>query len=47
LEVDCLVNFKWKGDDELGVKVFDDTSCHGHYHGDTSDDVCDDDDGDE
>jgi hypothetical protein len=38
LEVGCLVNIKWEGDDELRVKVFDNTSCHRHYHGDNGDD---------
>jgi hypothetical protein len=36
LEVGCLVNLKWDGDDELRVKVFDDTSYHRHYQDDIS-----------
>jgi hypothetical protein len=32
------VNFKWEGDVELRVKVFDDTSCCRHYHNDGSND---------
>jgi hypothetical protein len=42
LEVACLVNFKWEGDNELRVKVFDDTSCSRHYHNDNIDDIIDD-----
>jgi hypothetical protein len=38
LEVACLVNFKWEFDNELRVKVFDDTSYSRHYHGDNNDD---------
>jgi hypothetical protein len=37
LEVGCLMNFNWEGDDELKVKVFDDTSCRRHYHNDNND----------
>jgi hypothetical protein len=38
LEVGCLLNFLYKGDNELRVNVFDDTSFHTHCHGEKSDD---------
>jgi hypothetical protein len=36
LEVGCLVNFKSEGDNDLRVKVFDDTSFRRHYHRDNN-----------
>jgi hypothetical protein len=36
MEVGCLVNFLYEGDNKLSVKVFDDESCHMHYHDDDS-----------
>nr|XP_051210843.1 B3 domain-containing protein Os03g0212300-like [Lolium perenne] len=42
LEAGCLVNFKWEVDDELRVKVFNDTSCYRHYHSDNNDEGSDD-----
>jgi hypothetical protein len=36
LEFGCLVNFLYEGDNKLSVKVFDDESCHMHYHDDDS-----------
>jgi hypothetical protein len=43
MEVGCLVNFLYEGDDEMSVKVFNDESCCMHYHddeyGDDSDDI--------
>jgi hypothetical protein len=38
LEVGCLANFKWEGDVDLRVKVFDDTFYRRHYHDDIIDD---------
>jgi hypothetical protein len=38
LKVDCLVNFWSKGNNELMLKVFDDTSWHKHNHVDSGDD---------
>jgi hypothetical protein len=37
LEVGCLLNFKYEGDNELCVKVFDDTCCRTYYPGDEKD----------
>jgi hypothetical protein len=37
LEVSCLLNFKYKGDNEVRVKVFDGTCCRRHYHDDGKD----------
>jgi hypothetical protein len=43
LEVGWLANYKWEGDDELGVKVFDGTSYGRHYHNDNNNDGSDED----
>jgi hypothetical protein len=37
LEVGYLVNFLYEGDGEMNVKVFENESCHIHYHSDDSD----------
>jgi hypothetical protein len=39
LQADCVLTFRYKGSDEISVKVFDDT-CRRHYH--TNDDEDDD-----
>jgi hypothetical protein len=34
-----VLNSSYQGGEEMSVKVFDDTSCHRHYHnGDDKDD---------
>jgi hypothetical protein len=42
IEVGCLVNFFYKGDGEMSVKMFNKESCHIHYHNDSGDDNDDD-----
>ena len=41
VEVGCLVHFFYEGYWNMIVKVFDDESCHVHYHGDDSGDGSD------
>jgi hypothetical protein len=36
LEVGYLVNFLYKGDSKMSVRVFDDKSCRMHYHDNNS-----------
>jgi hypothetical protein len=38
LEAGCVLTFCYEGDDNMSVKVFDDTSCHRHYHADDEED---------
>nr|XP_051230195.1 B3 domain-containing protein Os03g0212300-like [Lolium perenne] len=33
LQAGCVLTFSYQGDEELNMKVFDDTSCRWHYHG--------------
>ncbi|KAK1627672.1 hypothetical protein QYE76_001987 [Lolium multiflorum] len=34
LQAGCMLTFSYQGDEEMSVKVFDDTSCRRHYHSD-------------
>ncbi|KAK1619373.1 hypothetical protein QYE76_024890 [Lolium multiflorum] len=34
LQAGCVLTFSYLGDADMSVKVFDDTSCRRHYHGD-------------
>ncbi|XP_051229253.1 B3 domain-containing protein Os03g0212300-like [Lolium perenne] len=34
LQVGCVLTFSYQDDEKMSVKVFDDTSCRRHYHGD-------------
>jgi hypothetical protein len=36
LEVVCLKHCLYEGDNDMSVRVFDNSSCHKHYHGDNS-----------
>ncbi|KAK1602741.1 hypothetical protein QYE76_008300 [Lolium multiflorum] len=38
LQGSCILTFSYQGDEEMSVKVFDDTSCRRHYHGDDKED---------
>jgi hypothetical protein len=38
LEVGCLLNIKYEGNNKLGLKVFDATCFRMHYHGDNTND---------
>ncbi|KAK1621294.1 hypothetical protein QYE76_026865 [Lolium multiflorum] len=38
LQDGCVLTFSYQGDEEMSVKVFDDTSCRRHYHNDDEDD---------
>nr|XP_051216791.1 B3 domain-containing protein Os03g0212300-like [Lolium perenne] len=38
LQAGCVLTFSYQGDEEMSVKVFDDTSCRRHYHGDDEED---------
>ncbi|KAK1614567.1 hypothetical protein QYE76_020084 [Lolium multiflorum] len=35
LEAGCVLTFSYLGDADMSVKVFDETHCRRHYHGDT------------
>ncbi|KAK1650311.1 hypothetical protein QYE76_068116 [Lolium multiflorum] len=34
LQAGCVLTFPYQGDEEMNVNVFDNTSCHQHYHND-------------
>jgi hypothetical protein len=34
----CVLTIRYEGNDEMRVKVFDDTSCRWHYHTDNKED---------
>jgi hypothetical protein len=36
LEVRWLLHYLYEGDGDMSVRVFDDSSCRRHYHGDDS-----------
>jgi hypothetical protein len=38
LQAGCVLTFRYEGDDEMSVKVFDDTSYCRHYHTDDEED---------
>ena len=38
LQAGCVLTFCYEGDEEMSVKVFDDTSCRRHYHTDDEED---------
>ncbi|KAM0899137.1 hypothetical protein ACQ4PT_021444 [Festuca glaucescens] len=42
LEVGCLLVYRYEGNDDMHVSVFDDSSCRRHYHSDDSDEGNDD-----
>ena len=43
LEAGCVFTFCYEGDEDMSVKVFDDTSCRRHYHTEDEEDEEDDD----
>ncbi|KAK1620418.1 hypothetical protein QYE76_025935 [Lolium multiflorum] len=38
LEAGCVLTFSYLGDANMSIKVFDDTRCRRHYHGDDDED---------
>nr|XP_051207080.1 B3 domain-containing protein Os03g0212300-like [Lolium perenne] len=34
LQASCVLTFSYQGNEEMSVKVFDDSSCRHHYHDD-------------
>ncbi|KAK1607388.1 hypothetical protein QYE76_031061 [Lolium multiflorum] len=38
LQAGCVLTFSYQGDEEMSVKLFDDTSCRRHYHVDDEED---------